>query len=491
VTELFVSDKRAAGASPASRREGGLMTALSARQTQIMEYLDLGCTNQEISRFLGISVNTVKTHVAALLKLLDAGNRTEAVHRYRQMGTAGRTEPAKPPCRGMAMVGIVPFEVAQECPELSGTALALEEVVCQRLLGSRRFAVAGTDGAKAVSGPGRRGFDYSLAASLRRGERGLRLDVRLFSFGDRQIRWAQGFEVPEVLGFADVDTASAQIVATLQWELESLEVTRIAALPPEDGNAWELALRGVHLLERNDRVSHEQAMDLFARAVAMDNGLLLGHHGMALGYGVSLMEHWVEDADWVRANVHVHAAACSVLEPDSPDTLLVQAVSKLVDGNLALAASLLRETVRRNPCGVLGYSLLGQVHALSGDDKEALRCHREAAHLCTHIPARLHAHGTCALIEFLRGDFRAVAVACREGIAYGAMGALSQLLLVAACSRLGDADGLKAAWSALRASRPGFRLQALDGWLASVVAEPAARFREVLRLPELQTLAHS
>lgn len=465
--------------------------ALSARQRQIMEYLDLGCTNQEISRFLDISVNTVKTHVAALFKLLDAGNRTEAVHRYRQLGASGPTVPAQLPGRGPCTVGIVSFEGVPGSTDHSGAAPALEEAVCQRLLSCRRFAVVGMAGTREAAVPGRRGLDYFLAASLRRHDRGLRLDVRLFSSGDRLVRWAQGFEVPEVLGFADVDTVSAQVVATLQSELERIESARIASLAPGGCSAWELALRGVHLLERHDRTSHEQAMELFARAVAQDNSLLLGHYGMALGYGVSLMEHWVEDAGWVRANVHVHAAACSVLEPDSPDTLLVQAVSKLVDGNIASAASLLRETVRRNPCCVLGYSLLGQAHALSGDDREALRCHREAASLCAHIPARLHAHGTRALIEFLRGDFLAVAAACREGMAFGASCALSQVLLVAACSRLGDADGLKAAWNELCASRPGFRLQALDGWLATVVAQPAQRFLEALRLPELRALAHS
>jgi DNA-binding NarL/FixJ family response regulator len=42
--------------------------------------LRLGKKNQEIASELGISENTVKTHLSSLFKKIGAGNRTQASH---------------------------------------------------------------------------------------------------------------------------------------------------------------------------------------------------------------------------------------------------------------------------------------------------------------------------------------------------------------------------------------------------------------------------
>jgi DNA-binding NarL/FixJ family response regulator len=57
---------------------------LSRRQAEILTELEAGATNKEIARKLGISLATVKMHVRALLNLVGARNRTEAVMRLRR-----------------------------------------------------------------------------------------------------------------------------------------------------------------------------------------------------------------------------------------------------------------------------------------------------------------------------------------------------------------------------------------------------------------------
>ena len=53
--------------------------ALSERQRQIVELLAQGLTTKEICRKLGISPNTVKTHVATIFRALGVRNRTQLV----------------------------------------------------------------------------------------------------------------------------------------------------------------------------------------------------------------------------------------------------------------------------------------------------------------------------------------------------------------------------------------------------------------------------
>ncbi len=59
---------------------------LTARQTEVMQMLLLGLSNKRICRQLGISENTVKVHMTAVLRALGAENRTQAVLNAAQLG---------------------------------------------------------------------------------------------------------------------------------------------------------------------------------------------------------------------------------------------------------------------------------------------------------------------------------------------------------------------------------------------------------------------
>ena len=55
---------------------------LTPRQRTVIAMLAEGCSNKEIARRLDISIATVKLHVNAILKAIDAHNRTEAALRF-------------------------------------------------------------------------------------------------------------------------------------------------------------------------------------------------------------------------------------------------------------------------------------------------------------------------------------------------------------------------------------------------------------------------
>jgi DNA-binding NarL/FixJ family response regulator len=52
---------------------------LTPRQLDVMRHLARGESNKGIAEKLGLSEGTVKVHVAAILKALNAANRTQAV----------------------------------------------------------------------------------------------------------------------------------------------------------------------------------------------------------------------------------------------------------------------------------------------------------------------------------------------------------------------------------------------------------------------------
>lgn len=59
---------------------------ISPRELKVLEEIAAGRSNKEIARRLGVSPNTVKTHVARLFDKLEAKRRTDAIARARKLG---------------------------------------------------------------------------------------------------------------------------------------------------------------------------------------------------------------------------------------------------------------------------------------------------------------------------------------------------------------------------------------------------------------------
>jgi DNA-binding CsgD family transcriptional regulator len=58
---------------------------LTPREYQVLEYLAAGHANKEIARRLGVSPNTIKTHLNRLYDKLSVERRTQAVNRARAL----------------------------------------------------------------------------------------------------------------------------------------------------------------------------------------------------------------------------------------------------------------------------------------------------------------------------------------------------------------------------------------------------------------------
>lgn len=71
-------------AAPFARNEAAIRALrLSPREVEIVASLALGESNKEMARRLGISPNTVKTHLARVYEKLDVQRRVQAVEKAR------------------------------------------------------------------------------------------------------------------------------------------------------------------------------------------------------------------------------------------------------------------------------------------------------------------------------------------------------------------------------------------------------------------------
>lgn len=59
-------------------------TELSERECEVMSLINLGLTNVEVARKMGLKVASIRSHLANIYTKLDADNRTEAALKYRE-----------------------------------------------------------------------------------------------------------------------------------------------------------------------------------------------------------------------------------------------------------------------------------------------------------------------------------------------------------------------------------------------------------------------
>jgi len=73
---------------------------LTERESEVLELVTRGLTNQEISRKLSVSQPTVRTHVSNILRKLRVANRVQAALYALKAGLVATQEPPLPPARG-------------------------------------------------------------------------------------------------------------------------------------------------------------------------------------------------------------------------------------------------------------------------------------------------------------------------------------------------------------------------------------------------------
>jgi len=71
----------------AQEQRQNLRNVLSERELEVLEIATLGLTNSQIAKRLGVTVHTVKFHLASIYRKLGAANRTDAIVRSLRADT--------------------------------------------------------------------------------------------------------------------------------------------------------------------------------------------------------------------------------------------------------------------------------------------------------------------------------------------------------------------------------------------------------------------
>jgi serine/threonine protein kinase len=178
-----------------------------------------------------------------------------------------------------------------------------------------------------------------LEGSVRRSGNRVRLTAQLISVADGYSLWSQTYERTLADVFAVQDELARAIAANLTQRVAGTSSGPLVEPPTENLDAYTLYLRGRHAMALGSVEGFRDAVDSFARAIAVDPGYAQGHAWLAYAYAVvGFDEFGLLPPAEVMPKARAAAARAVELDASLGEAHLARALSAfLYEWNWALA----------------------------------------------------------------------------------------------------------------------------------------------------------
>jgi TolB-like protein/Tfp pilus assembly protein PilF/predicted Ser/Thr protein kinase len=196
---------------------------------------------------------------------------------------------------------------------------------------------------------------HVLSGTLRRAGNRLRINAQLIDASTDLPIWAERYDRELEDVFAVQEDIARSIAQALRIKLSPQEEQKIAQKPTDNLQAYDYLLRGRNYARRENL---EFAMQMFERAVQLDQNFALAHAGIAYVCGFQYELHG-HDPRWIEKGL----TACDrafALEPELPEALAARARLFYVKQEYDRAIEYARKAIERKPDCEGAYTILGK-----------------------------------------------------------------------------------------------------------------------------------
>lgn len=455
----------------------GLLERLSSREREILELLRKGLSNPEAADILKISANTIKAHVANILRKLEVSNRTEAV------GLLTASQRASTPIRAIPAIAVMPFRHEGQTPDEIRQSDGIVDDLITRL-GSRWFPVIARCSTYAVHdrkfSDAREigvalGARFLVEGDYRSLDQKLRLNVRLIDSESGQVIWARSydrnwddlFEVQFELSSSIVQAVVSAAVEFVAHESEDLPAPSLAP--------WELAVRGLSLFWKGNPATNREARQIFESALRQEPSLRLALYGRSLSFQRAIVEQW-EDSRTTVVELHRSALTFNEHYPDDAWARLISAYAAIYTANAPSAEDNVQRALILEPSSLRGRSLHGQLLAMRGEVHEAIEQLEMALRLSPLSPERWAVECAIALAHFAAENYEASIPWAERAAKCETAGVMPFGILASSLAHLGERKAAAKAISRVLERNPNFTTDQFRPMVASTRADIAERF---------------
>ncbi len=466
---------------------------LTPRQLEVFRLMAKGLSNRDICELLGISSNTVKIHVAAILRTLNAANRTEAVFAYKELlegaDGGGRQQLRVADRIGRPSIAVLPFQDLTAGEHESYLAAGVVDELIDRLAAWQWFPVISLASSRRFAGAelgaveiGRRlKAGYLLLGSLRHSDERIRVSAHLAETEHGQVVWSQVYELPMNELFDLQSEIARHIVHSVAPELITAEAQIARYQAPTAFGVWQSVCQGTWLLNRGTREDAERAMGLFDRAIEVDPNFSLAWNGRVCVAQKQLYEQWTADPKRTVAALVADAETCYRLDPRASHSHASLGLAQILLGEREPAIDHLERAVEQNPSSTRALVLLAQAYGMSGRLDDCIMYLEDLLRIDPLSPSSIRYQVILGMCHYMSNRYDEGIRWSRSAIAAdrGATGAY--LSLIGAHVEKGDMDGAARALAELRAHAPDFELSKRIGMMRPFT-EPALLERLVQAL---------
>jgi non-specific serine/threonine protein kinase len=201
---------------------------------------------------------------------------------------------------------------------------------------------------------------YVLEGSLRRAGNRLRITTQLIETRNGQGVWAERYDRELQDVFEVQDEIARSLAQALRVQLTPQEEKAIARKPTENAQAYDCYLRGRSYARRVTRPDLEFAIQMYERAIALDERFALAYAG--LGYVCGLYYEWHEhESQWLEKGLGAAERALG-LDSRLPEALAARARIYWAQKKLDQAIEYARRAIELRPDCEGAYWSLGELY---------------------------------------------------------------------------------------------------------------------------------
>ena len=218
------------------------------------------------------------------------------------------------------------------------------------------------------------GVRYVLEGDVRRAGEELRINMQLIDTATGTHLWAERFERDAADVFAVQDEVRQKVVEVLAVRLSPAESARLERLPTTNLEAYDYYLRAEHAARTGFQPQLREALQLYARATALDPNFALAFAADARTAADVIRNNYdrVLPAPLARQRAYAHASRALALDPDAALPLAVLAVLQMVDRRHDAAIASAERAVALAPNDAEAQAVLALVLTFSGQHAAAV-----------------------------------------------------------------------------------------------------------------------
>jgi len=235
-------------------------------------------------------------------------NIKEPVRIYDVVSGEEEAESKRPDApTALRAIAVLPFQNMSADPENEYFSDGMTEEIITRLSKIRELKVASRSTVFRYKGKGidprdvgrELGVGSVLEGSVRKLGNRLRITGQLINAADGFHLWSEAYDRNLDDLFKIQDEVSERIAQALRVNLTEAERVQISATPTESIEAYDYYCRGRHLFYQYTRGGNRAAINMYLKALELDENYALAYAGLSLCYAQLISRGWDENPIWL------------------------------------------------------------------------------------------------------------------------------------------------------------------------------------------------